>query len=931
MSEIINIVLGENLIKFTARRVLSMGALEDTLVIVNSRRAGLFLQRELAKTLNKAFIPPEFLTFDDLIQKLVFDNSDYAKLSDLNAAYMLWEIINKENIYITQNQSSFALFYDWALEILKFIEVLDIENAQSDKLKNVAASARIGYDVPERINKLLENIVFLRAAFHEEMEKAKTLTKGYACLKAVSSDAVNILDFKNIVLMAPFYLGACETEIIKQLYGAGRLTVITQGSPKRWKNIKNIYTKLGAALPADAKEETTSPNVNVYSAFDGASQAALAADIVSKTPPEQLNDTLIVAADEGMLGQITAELSGITENFNVSAGYEASKTSLFALIGNIIEAQQNKTPKGYWVADIIKVFTNPLIKNLRVLGSPEVVRVLCHKLEEALDAAAGGYLSGRIFVTLDDILNDAELFQKTSETVAAAWQYVAPQKLKEVAIELFDFVFSSWENITSLKQLSDVLYGFVIKISGYSIINTYPLNARACEILLETADLIKDGKAAHGEFSSAELLNIFKRLLEPQKITLAGTPLKHLQVLGFLESRGLNFKNVIICAMTDANMPKTQKVLPLVPAEVMAALGIERELSSLEVQDYHFSRLAAGSKNLHLIYPENFKDERSRFIERIIWENELKGGAVNVKSALFNFTPAAQNKKSYAKTPEIKKYLKSVKYSYSKIDSYLRCKLEFYFKYVLGLEESARAAREATGADIGNFAHAFFKKVFSSGVTSTQVRTEEFYKKYVSALENDFQKTFNYKMRTGAYMIKEIIDYRFKRFLEAEKKRGFESVAYVEKQFSAPFKLTRGACEFEAYIDRVDKVPGGYAVIDYKTGSVPNSVLAKDFDFELDIKQIKKSIKSFQLVMYKYIIENATPHNIIDAFLYNVKNGERLHLFSGLDKTEADYKYNKCLEALKFVIDEINSDTPFTYDAENNAKCENCKYFYICR
>ncbi|MCL2388822.1 MAG: hypothetical protein FWC85_00380, partial [Elusimicrobia bacterium] len=246
-SKIINIALNENLIDFTANHILSFkGGFSDTLVITNTKRGGVFLRRAMAGKLGKAFAPPDFLTFDNLIQKLAFDNTEFRELSDLNAAFALFEIINNEKIHISQNQNSFALFYDWAFEILKFIELLDIENISATKLQNVKAAASIGYNVPENINRLLENIALIRNAFHKHMESSLQITKGYAHIKASRADMSDLFEnYKNIVLVAPVYLSATQMAVLKKLYDSGKLTIIVQGNPKEWRFLDNIYKSLG--------------------------------------------------------------------------------------------------------------------------------------------------------------------------------------------------------------------------------------------------------------------------------------------------------------------------------------------------------------------------------------------------------------------------------------------------------------------------------------------------------------------------------------------------------------------------------------------------------------------------------------------------------------------------------------------------------------
>jgi len=180
-------------------------------------------------------------------------------------------------------------------------------------------------------------------------------------------------------------------------------------------------------------------------------------------------------------------------------------------------------------------------------------------------------------------------------------------------------------------------------------------------------------------------------------------------------------------------------------------------------------------------------------------------------------------------------------------------------------------------------------------------------------------------------MTKEIINYRLKRFLEAERQRDFQSVEFTEGNFTAAFKTQRAQYKLQGITDRLDKTAQGYVLIDYKTGNVKSPVLSEKFNFEFNRTGIKKNIKSFQLIIYKYVLENSTKYNLSNAFFYKVQDSKTIPLFKNTDKSEQDLRYNKCLEALRCILDEINSDKPFEHFAKDKPKCEDCKYFYICR
>ena len=200
----------------------------------------------------------------------------------------------------------------------------------------------------------------------------------------------------------------------------------------------------------------------------------------------------------------------------------------------------------------------------------------------------------------------------------------------------------------------------------------------------------------------------------------------------------------------------------------------------------------------------------------------------------------------------------------------------------------------------------------SNIVKRRDILSGDFEKTYMENFDRLFEESFERKSYSGSYMIKEIAAYRFRRFLEYERKREFESVFYAEKKVDAEIKSQNNVYKLTAYIDRVDKLSGNsYAIIDYKTGNISAPVSVKNFE-----------VKSFQLIMYKYIVETAQNLNIAGAMLLSVKNSSAVHL--------PHDAYDKCLDALREVLDKINSSGDFEC-ARDKTKCEKCGYFYICR
>ncbi|MDR3113575.1 MAG: hypothetical protein LBU09_04290 [Endomicrobium sp.] len=283
MSRIINIPAQENIISFAAGHIVKTGGV--TAVVSGGKRPFLFLKQALFERLKKPFLPPEFFTGETLVDGIL-NGQAYLRISDISAAYIIFEIAKNEAPILLNGRKSFAQFLPWAFEILSFIEQLDLENASEERLKNLKANADIGYEAPENINELLRNIFQIRKSFHRVCQEANSITKGMAYLKASKWQMQDFVGkFDEIILLAPFYLCASEFEIYKKIYDFGKLTIITQGSPQEYGQLSKIYEYFGHKQPFCGAQEARQ-DLQIFNAYDGQSQGLLLKNLLANLKDE---------------------------------------------------------------------------------------------------------------------------------------------------------------------------------------------------------------------------------------------------------------------------------------------------------------------------------------------------------------------------------------------------------------------------------------------------------------------------------------------------------------------------------------------------------------------------------------------------------------------------------------------------------------------
>jgi ATP-dependent helicase/DNAse subunit B len=309
----------------------------------------------------------------------------------------------------------------------------------------------------------------------------------------------------------------------------------------------------------------------------------------------------------------------------------------------------------------------------------------------------------------------------------------------------------------------------------------------------------------------------------------------------------------------------------------MMNLGINRLEKEDEIQRYQFLRLIGGAKEAHLFYSEGVNKEKSRFLEELIWERQKGQQALEVMRApRVAFTVSMQPGKEPArKTAQMMEFLRKKTYSASSVNTYLHCPMRFYYHYVLGLKEKTDLLDETEAADIGTFVHELLQEAYAGFKGAKPLIDRAFRARFMSLFETRFEAVFEKKMRSDAFMLKEILRLRLENFLDKESLRDVAQIVCLEDEERATLETGTGSFGFTYRIDRVDRLSdGSLLVIDYKTGGTdlkPSSYTRiKEQGFER--RTMKKSVKSFQLPLYLYFIDRQFPESRANAAFYNLRS-----------------------------------------------------------
>ena len=942
MTRVVALSLTDDLIARAADEALACGIpLERVCFVFGGRRPGLFLKRELARRLGDAFHAPGILTIEECMTDIARRLHPARSISETDAAYTLYKLVQKLAPGMLHDRESFARFHPWAVELAALINRLDREGIADDRLRSVQNSAEIGYDVPPAVNALLRSVADLRSAFHDEVAAAGMATPGMDALRAAEhADAVDLPSFDRVYFCGLFYLHATELAVLRSLLSREKAVAIFQGSAASWPVLKKLEDALGTRIRPD---EPALPAFSLYAGADTREQAAIARSILETLPDPAR--TVFVVPDGAALVPVLAELAPAIKDFNVSLGYPVEQSSLYGLLEALFAAQLSRTDGRYAVADYLRVILHPLAKNMRVAGDPALTRITAHKIEEGLAGSLKDCaIAPRARVTLDEVEADPAILA----SAAAFFSGGTTAAPAAVVRDLHTIFFRAWEQAATFAGAASALEQTIDELARRGFLGDHPLNAAAGERMLEAARELSTSLARDERPLTADLFTFMKNRLAGEVVSLPGSPLRGLQVLGLLESRNLSFETVVMMDVNESVVPRVPRVEALIPASILGELGLRSSSTEEEIQYYHFHALLAPATAAHIIYARTDEHERSRFLERLIWEQQKKENAlaaVPVRSPRPTIAaPAAPPR--IVKTAAMTRYLTDqFIFSATSVNTYLACPQRFFFQYVCGLKELDAPGEEPAAVDIGTFLHAALEEACLPLVGKKPVMDEAFRDAFDRRLRARFARELAPRLPTDGFLMEEVLSQRMRRFLEREEERTADvaCLAAVEKKCRGMIDAGGRAYPFTAAIDRIEELTDGpVRIIDFKTGRIPSSGVRpaqlRGPDGALTRETVRNAVGSFQLYIYRELFARDLGGAVVDARLLSVRQTDRGDLQGiGLFKKNATDEdralaLDACREGLGFLLGEItNPAVPFDADRSNRRLCASCPFYYACR
>ena len=855
---------------FLAKEIKTNNWLNEHLVIVlPSERASKYLMAELSMEYNKPIFAPKMITINELVKA-------YAPKPIIDPSRLLLSLFNAyENIDIKEHQS-FEDFLSWGpmllndfeeieryllnptqvFKNLKSIKELESWNLEGKELTEAQKKFMVFWDVLPELYSELQLI----------LANKDRISAGMAY--KILAENTNVLfeqDANSFYLFAGFNaLSTAELQLINNVLNAKKGTFYLDSDQYYFSNKqheagefqrKNVATlNIGKASRIEDNMATKEMNISIVQCAQLTGQVKVASTELEKLSKKELDDTLVLLADETLISALIKNIPASIDKANITLGLPLNQTPIKSWIEIIFDIQENKNrfkTKAIYYKDLQRIINHVLFNSW---------------LSE--------YEQKQFTAIEQETIRYNKIFQNLSSL-----------KINEEIRGFLSCLLDDWEKdwnraISSIRKINALILGKLPLQNDFERNIVFVFD----QSLLEFQSIVSEGLP---DLSLRTFKLLFNQHWHSKSIAFHGNPIDGLQIMGLLETRLLDFKRIIILGMNEGNLPPTNAMNTIIPMDLRKGLGLPTMRHKQGLFAQHFYRLLHYCEELTLTYTTIGDQINAAEPSRYLKQLELELVRLNPKAILnksFYLTSFSSddhvNANLIEKNPQIIEQLNayfSKPISASAINKYLTCPLDFYYRYIVEFGEEQTVMEDVESSDFGTFIHSTLEKLFTpfaqrdkdaqfitpppKALTISDI--DKMILDFPAILRAEFMERFHNDstlFSTGKNLLSfEMANEIVLKTLLSEKEyiQTLDGPLYIE-QVEALMTLTVPVVidaevkqiQLKGYIDRIDRVGDKYRILDYKTGKIE----PKDLAFNLKPAGIKASFSeakhTLQLTLY---------------------------------------------------------------------------------
>ncbi len=932
-------------------------------VVFPNKRASLFLNNELARLTDKPIWSPAYITISELFRQ----HSELQTANPLKLVCVLYRVFQK----VTGSNESLDHFYGWGQLMITDFDDIDKNMADADKvfanLSDYHEFDDVSYLTPEqeeilkrffsnfssehnselkkRFLNIWSNFREIYHSFNETLAEEGLAYEGQLYRKVVEEGCLD-LKYDKYLFVGFNMMQKVEQELCNKLQKEGKAAFYWDFD-KYYLNPKkqgiNMSSGAGHYISQyleyypnelDNMDEEIYDNLakNKDISYVSATTENIQARYISKWLLEKERykagkRTAIVLADESLLQTVIHCIPKEVEKVNITTGYPLAQSPITGLVKQLISLQTLGYRKDldkyrlHWVQILLH---HPYIK----------------------------YISEKSQEIFDD-LNSQKTFYLSKE------QLGKDDNLKL----LFSNAYSNDDSklTTNSKLLHWIID--VLRIVGTGIGLAEESNDPLAEesifrmyTLLNSMVALVDDKELDVDLITLEKL--INQVVQSTSIPFHGEPAEGIQIMGVLETRNLDFDHVIVLSCNEGKLPKGINDNSFIPYAIRRAYGLTTIDNKVSIYSYYFHSLLQRAGDITLVYNNATSDgqtgEMSRFMLQLMVES---GHKINKLNIVAQQTPQHSLPEGIKKTPEIMNIINEInRLSPTAINTYIRCQLRFYYRYLQRIKEPENDDNEMNNAFFGSIFHRVAELFYEPYYRNKQLIQKEDIDRALknkalidACVEQAFREIlFKVSKNThveynGLQLInRQVIKDYFIKQLKIDQQlcpfriRGLEKSVYEDFDIKGTRIVKIGGS-----IDRLDELerPGKQPVIrvvDYKTGT-NNSTNVKSLEEVFTDENLKNHTDYYlQAMLYSLIVRDQSKENlpVSPALVFIQKQGT--------DNADCTLRINKepiediatysdeYREGLINVVSDIFNPELTLQPTEDINRCASCPYKALC-
>ncbi|MFM7309800.1 MAG: PD-(D/E)XK nuclease family protein, partial [Flavobacteriales bacterium] len=719
----------------------------DVIIVLPSNRVRLYLLQSIQRRLNQNFFSPHFYSMVDLVRELSGGQSAFAieQVLELFACYKR----------LDGADDSFTEFIKWAPSILKDMEDVDAAMADGNQvfrnLREVKEIENWSFS-GDRLSEAQQSFIAfwnmvgeMHRQFTSWQDDHSVWTHGRMTRRAAESSQFNeaLLLNKKVYFVGIASFSQAETALIKRIRRTTATEVLWDldeyyvadtaheaGGPARKFGIGSSTSWIQNGMLDSPKK------IHLVESTTSMSQILAVVQEIESLPASELNQTCIVVAEESMLEPLIGSLGKLDVSVNLALGIPLNRTSPARWIQSLLRLRASVQRRGHYHAHFVIYLK--LAKELFGFDSA---------LEEVL-----------------------------KRMVAENWVYVDEKKWNEVKSGypeltfLIDLLNASITPADLVVSLNEVLQHITSK-DEFALTASRKIHELLVTMsgLLQRYDFIGDDQA---------LRALFQMIAQREKIYYRGEPIDGLQVLSIHETRGIDFKHVFLLGCNEDNMPSPHVYSSFIPYDLRLHYGLSLPQDADAVYAYTLYRLFHRAESIRFYFAtvsSDFKSaEQSRYITQIISEWIPRNSSLELIRQRVQTPAVVKQNFEYQNNEWVKKRLDEL-FAYgispSAMNKYNQCKLDFYFRYIIGLGEEDEVEEQMSSATFGSIVHFVLEEFYAGFIdgypnvqdfaelnSSLQTRLESAMKRKYKSQSTKYG--FNYlAVEVAKQMLEKYIDY----------------------------------------------------------------------------------------------------------------------------------------------------------------------------